>query len=142
MQVEEISLELFQTLYRTIKRKGLDATLRILKKESQDTSIDDPAVLSVVKVVCEEFLIDINELVYQKYVRGDNKYAIGFCLYFLYDDYSVGELQKKGLFKYKHKSVLSRYRQLIENLDYKHKTDVPYIKIKDNLEKKIKELKK
>lgn len=135
-------IELFQTLLNSIKKNGVEGTLQLLRSKTKDVSISDEYILSVVKEVCDEFAIDIEELVYEKYVRGDNKYAIGFCLYYLYKDYSIGELQKNGLFKYKDKSVLSRYRQLVESLDGKHKTDMPYIKIKDKLDERIKQIKK
>ena len=84
----------------------------------------------------------MEDLIYDRYVRGEQKYAVGFCLYYLYQDYSLGDLQKKGVFKHKDKSVLSRYRQLIEGLDPKHKADTPYLKIKDRLDTKINNIKK
>lgn len=137
----DISLELFQTLANSVKKIGVEGTLKILRSKSKQVMIEDELVLKVVEVVAEEFAIDLDELVYEKYIRGDNKYAIGFCLHYLYEDYSIGELQKKGLFKYKDKSVLSRYRQLVDKLDDKHKTDMPYLKIKDKLDKRIEEIK-
>lgn len=139
---DENVLMLFQTLTNIVKKNGVEETLKILRSKSKDVMIEDERIMFVVETVCSEFAIDIEELVYEKYVRGDNKFAIGFCLHYLYEDYSIGELQKKGLFKYKDKSVLSRYRQLIDNLDGKHKTDIPYMKIKDKLDKIIEAYKK
>jgi hypothetical protein len=139
---KDISLELFQTLLNTIKKNGYESTLKMLKTTSNEIEIDDETILQVVQIVCDEFTLDVNDLIYDRYVRGEHKYAIGFCLYYLYQDYSLGDLQKKGLFKYKDKSVLSRYRQLIDKLDSKHKADMPYLKIKDKLDKKIYEIKK
>lgn len=141
-QVEELSLELFQILLKTIRKNGVDGTLRILRTKTEDIDIEDTFILEVAKIVCEEFSLSVNDLLYEKYVRGDNKYAIGFVIYYLYKEFSIGDLQKKGLFKYKDKSVLSRYRQLIDKLDAKHKADMPYLKIKDILDKKITEIKK
>jgi hypothetical protein len=140
--IQNTSIELFQTFLNVIKKNGVESTLKLLKTNNNELEITDEAILNVVKIVCDEFSINIEELVYDKYVRGENKYAIGFCLHYLYKDYSLGDLQKKGLFKYKDKSVLSRYRQLIDNLDSKHKADIPYLKIKDKLDKKINENKK
>lgn len=135
--IQNQSIELFQTLLNVIKKNGVESTLKLLKTNNNEIEITDEVILKVVKVVCEEFSISVEELIYDKYVRGENKYAIGFCLHYLYQGYSLGDLQKKGLFKYKDKSVLSRYRQLIDNLDSKHKADIPYLKIKDKLDKKI-----
>jgi hypothetical protein len=140
--IQDISLELFQAFLNTLKKKGSLETLKILERKTREVNIEDEHLKNVVSIVCDEFSIGMEELIYDRYIRGENKYAIGFCLYYLYGDYSFGDLQKKGVFQYKDKSVLSRYRQLIEALNPKFKADIPYIKIKDRLDKKIKELKK
>lgn len=140
--IHDMSLELFQAFMNTLKKKGSAETLKILETNSREVEIEDEYIKSVIMIVCEEFSIDMEELIYDKYVRGENKYAIGFCLHYLYKDYSMGEIQKKHVFEYKDKSVLSRYRQLVESLNPKYKADLPYIKIKDRLDKKIKEIKK
>jgi hypothetical protein len=138
----EISTELFQSILNAIKKNGVDGTLKLLKSNTIDVEIDDKDIIEVLQLVCDEFNINMEDLIYDRYVRGEHKYAVGFCLYYLYKDYSLGDLQKKGVFKHKDKSVLSRYRQLIESLDPKHKADTPYIKIKDRLDNKINNIKK
>ena len=140
--IQEISLELFQAFLNTLKKKGAAGTLQILERKSREVQIEDSYLQEVVKIVCDEFSIGMEELIYDRYIRGENKYAIGFCLHYFYGDYSLGDLQKKGVFENKDKSVLSRYRQLIVNLNPKFNADIPYIKIKDRLDKKIKEIKK
>lgn len=92
---KDISLELFQTLLNTIKKNGYESTLKMLKTTSNEIEIDDETILQVVQIVCDEFTLDVNDLIYDRYVRGEHKYAIGFCLYYLYQDYSLGDLQKK-----------------------------------------------
>ena len=139
---DDKTIMLFQTFLNIVKKNGVDDTLKMLRSKAKDVLIEDEYIMFVVKHVCSEFSIEIEELLYDKYIRGDNKYAIGFCLHYLYEDYSIGELQKKGLFKYKDKSVLSRYRQLVDALDGKHKTDIPYMKVKDKLDKLIDQYKK
>jgi len=138
----DISTELFQSMLNAIKKNGVDGTLKLLKSNTIDVEIDDKEIIEVLQLVCDEFNINMQDLIYDRYVRGEHKYAVGFCLYYLYKDYSLGDLQKKGVFKHKDKSVLSRYRQLIESLDPKHKADTPYIKIKDRLDNKINNIKK
>jgi hypothetical protein len=54
----------------------------------------------------------------------------------------MNDLRKLGVFENKDFSVLSRYRQLIENLNSKYEGDTLYIKTMSKLDKKIKELKK
>jgi hypothetical protein len=129
-------------MLNAIKKNGVDGTLKLLKSNTIDVEIDDKEIIEVLQLVCDEFNINMQDLIYDRYVRGEHKYAVGFCLYYLYKDYSLGDLQKKGVFKHKDKSVLSRYRQLIESLDPKHKADTPYIKIKDRLDNKINNIKK
>jgi hypothetical protein len=138
----DISTELFQSILNAIKKNGVDGTLKLLKQNTIDIEIDDKEIIGVLQIVCDEFNISMEDLIYDRYVRGEQKYAVGFCLYYLYQDYSLGDLQKKGLFKHKDKSVLSRYRQLIDGLDPKHKADTPYLKIKDRLDTKINNIKK
>ena len=138
----DISTELFQSMLNAIKKNGVDGTLKLLKQNTIDIEIDDKEIMAILQVVCDEFNISMEDLIYDRYVRGEQKYAVGFCLYYLYQDYSLGDLQKKGVFKHKDKSVLSRYRQLIEGLDPKHKADTPYLKIKDRLDTKINNIKK
>jgi len=138
----DISTELFQSILNAIKKNGVDGTLKLLKQNTIDVEIDDKEIIGVLQIVCDEFNISMEDLIYDRYVRGEQKYAVGFCLYYLYQDYSLGDLQKKGLFKHKDKSVLSRYRQLIDGLDPKHKADTPYLKIKDRLDTKINNIKK
>lgn len=141
-EIESTSIQLLQTMISSIKKNGIDGTLKLLKSESIGVEIDDDNIKSIIEVVCDEFSIDVEELFYDKYIRGDNKYAIGFCLFYLYHNYSVGEIQQKGAFKFKDKSVLSRYRQLISKLDSKNQADIPYLKIKSRLDKKINNIKK
>lgn len=138
----DISTELFQSMLNAIKKNGVDGTLKLLKQNTIDVEIDDKEIMAILQIVCDEFNISMEDLIYDRYVRGEQKYAVGFCLYYLYQDYSLGDLQKKGVFKHKDKSVLSRYRQLIEGLDPKHKADTPYLKIKDRLDTKINNIKK
>jgi hypothetical protein len=139
---QEIPLELFQTFINIFKKNGAEGTMKILNKGKKDIEIEDSYVQSVLEVVASEFSMDLNDILYDKYVRGENKYAIGFCIYYLYKDYSMNDLRKLGVFENKDFSVLSRYRQLIENLNSKYEGDTLYIKTMSKLDKKIKELKK
>lgn len=142
MLTDPTATEFFQSLLASIKKNGVLGTYKILKSDSIDVDIEEGDVKDVIEIVCDEFSISVDELIYDKYIRGDNKYAIGFCLFYLYHNYSVGEIQSKGAFKYKDKSVLSRYRQLISKLDPKNQADIPYLKIKSRLDKKINNIKK
>jgi hypothetical protein len=83
---QEIPLELFQTFINIFKKNGAEGTMKILNKGKKDIEIEDSYVQSVLEVVASEFSMDLNDILYDKYVRGENKYAIGFCIYYLYKD--------------------------------------------------------
>lgn len=140
--VPQIEFEVFQVFLNVLKKKGAKETIKILNKDNFETSISDEYVLKVLKMVADEFAIDLNEILYDRYVRGENKYVIGFCVHYLYKDYSMNDLRKLGVFSNKDISVLSRYRQLVENLDPHHKNDSAYLKMKEKLDKKLKDIKK
>jgi hypothetical protein len=50
---------------------------------------------------------------------------------------TLGEINR-CIFKSKDKSLLSKYKTLIENLNPKYSADVKYLKIKSILDKKLK----
>ncbi|MFY8161491.1 MAG: hypothetical protein ACOVNU_09190 [Candidatus Kapaibacteriota bacterium] len=142
MYLNEINqVELFQTFVNVLKKYGVEGTLKILNK-AENVRVEDNYVNTVLNIVADEFLIDLKDILYDKYKRGEQKYVVGFCIYYLYADYSMNDLKKLGVFKHKDFSVLSRYRQLIENLNPKLENDLMYIKIKNKLDIKIKEIKK
>jgi hypothetical protein len=53
---------------------------------------------------------------------------------------TLGEVHKK-VFKNKNKTLLSKYRQIIFDLNKAHKTDHKYIEIKSELDNKIENFK-
>ena len=65
------------------------------------------------------------------------KYAIGFSVYYLYQEKTLGYIGK-NIFKDKNLTLLSRYRQMIFDLT---KKDLPYFDMKDKLDKKIENFK-
>lgn len=133
-----ISVELLQTLMNTVKKNGVQETIKLLRSKIQPSEIDDKNITKVINAVCDEFSIDIDDLRFERYQRGDFKYAVGFCIYYLYGDYTMAKIINSGVFQYKHRSVLTKYRLLIEKLNSKYKNDIPYIKIKARLDKILK----
>jgi hypothetical protein len=141
MNVEETSVEVFQAFINILKKNGIKKTMKILNK-ADTIEIKDIYVSKVLNIVADEFSLNLKDILFEKYKRGENRYAVGFCLYYLYEDYSMNDLRKLGVFKDKDFSVLSRYRQLIEKLNPKVENDMIYIKTKSKLDIKIKEIKK
>jgi len=134
--MEDQTLQLLDVLNSHIKQNGIKKTIGILSKKDSQNFFEDDYTNLVLKSVCEQFSYNLDELMYSRYLRGDYKIAVGFCVYYLYQNVSLGDISNY-IFKNKHKTLLSRYKALIDNLNAKYKSDLPYIKIKDNLNKII-----
>jgi hypothetical protein len=124
---------ILEELLYVIKKIGYSKTLNLLKKNNKEIVINDPFHLYILDTVCKTFKIEVKDLLENRYVRGDRKYVIGFCVYYLYQDYTLGEICK-NVFKNKNKALLAAYKTLISKLN---KKDLPYFEIKEELDKKI-----
>jgi hypothetical protein len=134
--MEDQTLQLLNVLETHIKQNGIKKTIVVLSKKDSEIFFEDDYTNLVLKSVCEEFSYNLDELMYSRYLRGDYKIAVGFCVYYLYEKISLGDISNH-IFKNKHKTLLSRYKALIDNLNPKFKSDLKFIKTKDNLNKII-----
>jgi hypothetical protein len=141
MSHQDENLELLEMLLSSIKLRGYKKTLSILQVgDSTNVSVTDPYELFVIQSVVDEFKITLDDILYNKFIRGVNKYAVGFCVYYLYDNRTMGDLRRR-IFRGRSTTLLSKYRQMILQLDediYEHKK---HLKIKKVLDKKIKNYK-
>ena len=141
MSHQDENLELLEMLLSSIKLRGYKKTLSILQiGDSTNVSVTDPYELFVIQSVVDEFEISLDDILYNKFIRGINKYAVGFCVYYLYDNRTMGDLRRR-IFRGRSTTLLSKYRQMILQLDediFEHKK---YLKIKKGLDKKIKNYK-
>ena len=129
---------LLEELISIVKNKGYTKTLNILKKNNTSFfEIDNSYDKFVVNLIANTFEIDSNDLLQSRYSRGNMKYAIGFSVYYLYQERTLGYIGK-NIFKDKNLTLLSRYRQMIFELT---KKDLPYYEIKEDLDKKIENFK-
>lgn len=131
---QEETIDILEQLLKSVKIRGLKKTLNIIKVESSDDSlIFDERANFILESVSKIFSIEISDIFNSRYVRGDIKYAIGFSVYYLYQEKTLGEIAKK-IFKNKNKTLLSKYRQMICDLNELHSSDVKYLKIKKELD--------
>lgn len=129
---------LLEELLSIVKNKGYTKTLNILKKNNSSIfEIENSYDKFVISLIADTFEMDSNELLQSRYSRGNMKYAIGFCVYYLYQEKTLGYIGK-NIFKDKNLTLLSRYRQMIFDLT---KKDLPYFDMKDKLDKKIENFK-
>lgn len=129
---------LLEELISIVKNKGYTKTLNILKKNNSSIfEIENSYDKFVISLIADTFELDSNELLQSRYSRGNMKYAIGFSVYYLYQEKTLGYIGK-NIFKDKNLTLLSRYRQMIFDLT---KKDLPYFDMKDKLDKKIENFK-
>jgi len=129
---------LLEELLSIVKNKGYTKTLNILKKNNSSIfEIENSYDKFVISLIADTFEMDSNDLLQSRYSRGNMKYAIGFSVYYLYQEKTLGYIGK-NIFKDKNLTLLSRYRQMIFDLT---KKDLPYFDMKDKLDKKIENFK-
>lgn len=139
---QDETTEMLHELLRSIKIRGFRKTLNLLKNnQRKPVEIVEPLDIFIINAVCDVFNVTQDELLNGKYLRGENKYAIGMCVYYLYENKSLGEIHKR-IFINKNKTLLSKYRQLIFDLKPSYKEDVKILAIKTELEKRIENYKK
>jgi hypothetical protein len=136
------TIEILEELLNCVKTIGFKKTQNILKieKSKELVEIDDYDKF-VLQTIIEEFDITLDELLFGRYIRGEIKYAIGFAVYFLYENKTLGQIHKR-IFKFKNKTLLSKYRQIIFDLNKSHKADEKFILMKEKMSKKIENFKK
>jgi hypothetical protein len=139
---QEETVEILQELLKSIRIRGFKKTINLLKTEQQqDVPISEPFDKFVIETICEAFNTSEDDLINSKYLRGDNKYAIGLCVHYIYEVKSLGDIHKK-VFRNKNKTLLSKYRQIILDLNPSHSEDKKILAIKIETDKKIEKFKK
>lgn len=131
---QQNEIVLLEELLSLVKNKGYTKAINILKKNNSSIfNLDNEYDKFVVQIIAETFELSTTDLLQSRYSRGNMKYAIGFCVYYLYQNKTLGYIGK-NIFKDKNLTLLSRYRQLIFDLT---KKDLAYFEIKEELDKKI-----
>ena len=126
-----IALDVLNSLTAYIKQNGVEAAIAHLNTAPKELTDNYPK--RVLHEVAYAFGMTTDTLLNAKYIRGDQKYAIGFCVHYLYPSLSITEISK-SIFPQRDKAVLSRYKSVIEKLNPKHKSDKDYLKIKQDLD--------
>lgn len=126
-----LALELLNTLSEYIKDNGVQSAIKHLNIAPKELTDNYPK--RVLHEVAYAFGMTTDLLLNAKYIRGDQKYAIGFCVHYLYPTLSITEIAN-SIFQQRDKAILSRYRCIIERLNPKHKSDNNYLKIKEELD--------
>ena len=136
---QEETIEIVEELLKSIKTRGLKKTLTLLKVETNNTIVN-PFVVNILEEISKEFNVLIDDMINGRYIRGDYKFAIGFSVYYLYQKMTLGEIHK-NVFRNKTKTLLSKYRQMILDLDKSERVNKKYIDIKLQLDQKLESVK-
>ena len=112
---QEENINLLQKVLDSVSKRGYKKTLDLLSFKIEDNIVlrkakDKLIVLEVTKA----FNISKEDLFYSRYERGELKYAIGFCLHYLYKYKTLGEIYKT-IFKNKRKDLKSYLLKLNQN---------------------------
>jgi hypothetical protein len=137
----KLEFSLINKLVRYVNKHGIDKTMQHLADEDDKLLVvfDDEYINLVLSKVATIFSITIEELLFKKHSRSDIKFAIGFTVFYLYYENKMSIREVNDIvFNTKNKSLLSKYRLIIENLNPKYKSDIYYIKIKTQLDTLLK----
>ena len=137
---QEDTIEILSVLLQSLRNKGLKKTINILKSEKNEEVIFDDEIKFIIDTVCHEFNVAYEDIVNSKYSRGENKYVIGFIVFYMYQNSSLKSIQK-NVFVNLTKALLSTYKQLIFDLEKDKTFNEKYILIKKQLDNKILKIK-
>jgi hypothetical protein len=139
---QDDSIEILEVLLTSVKTRGYKKTLNLLKTDTNSNYTFSDFENLVLISVSDEFNVSMSDLINNRYLRGDNKYAVGFCVHYLYSKFTLGEIHK-NIFRSKTKTLLSKYRSMILELSKNGKVAEikKIIEIKERLDSKIETIK-
>jgi hypothetical protein len=112
------NINLLQKVLESVSRRGYKKTLDLLSFKVEDNVVlrktkDKLIIAEVIKA----FNINKDDLFLSRYERGELKYAIGFCVHYLYKYKTLGEIYKT-IFKNKNKATIKINSSLLQFLYY------------------------
>lgn len=133
----EETITLFEHLLKSLQTRGFKKTLKLIYVENEkNLDIENEHHKHIILTICDLFGVTYEQIKYGRYDRGENKYVIGFIVYYLYPHISLNEMHKK-YFTGRNKTLLSKYRQLVIDLKPKFINDKFYLDKKEEIEKKL-----
>jgi hypothetical protein len=133
----EETITLFEHLLKSLQTRGFKKTLKLIYVENEKSlDIENEHHKHIILSICKLFQVTYEQIKYGRYDRGENKYVIGFIVFYLYPYISLNEMHKK-YFIGRNKTLLSRYRQLIIDLNPKSQYDKFYLDKKEEIEKEL-----
>jgi hypothetical protein len=133
----EEAITLFEHLLKSLRTRGVKKTIKLIQVEDEkNLTIENEEHRHIIISICNIFNVSYEQIKYGRYDRGENKYVIGFIVYYLYPFISLNEMHKK-YFVGRNKTLLSRYRQVIIDLNPKSAYDKVFLDKKQQIEEEL-----
>jgi chromosomal replication initiation ATPase DnaA len=127
-------------LNKTIQVIGKDKLLELLKiSRENESNLNEEVKLKsqqVIKIVCEEFNIDVDDF-YSRTRKNNRRYAIGITAMILKDYLNLDVADISFLLK-KPNNLVSIYCTEVHELNPRHKSDIYIIERIENINQKLK----
>ena len=127
-------------LNKTIQVIGKDKLLELLKiSRENESNLNEEVKLKsqqVIKIVCEEFNIDVDDF-YSRTRKNNRRYAIGITAMILKDYLNLDVADISFLLK-KPNNLVSIYCTEVHELNPRHKSDIYIIEKIENINQKLK----
>ena len=127
-------------LNKTIQVIGKDKLLQLLKiSRENESNLNEEVKLKsqqVIKIVCEEFNIDVDDF-YSRTRKNNRRYAIGITAMILKDYLNLDVADISFLLK-KPNNLVSIYCTEVHELNPRHKSDIYIIERIENINQKLK----
>lgn len=139
----EETVDILEEVLNSIRTNGVKRTLDLLKSSNSRKAVDitDPLDNYIVGEILSRFDMTYDQLFFSRYIRGENKFVIGMCVYYLYRHRTMAYIKKKIL-PSKSKQLLGQYRKMIMDLKPSTPEHAKYVKIKAELDTAIEQYKK
>jgi hypothetical protein len=125
---------------KTIETCGEQATIALLRNARQEISPHND-IKFVITCVCNILQVSIDRLVHGTSNDESTKYAKGFIVYYLRNDFQVGWKEIKTLLNHRNQSWLWELMKLIKTLKPRFAADIPWILLKQRLDTMLKDYK-
>jgi len=136
MSKEKVSTsDLLEELNTSIKLHGVKATMDMLRQNNEKAHTGH--IQFVVAMVCRQFTISIEQMMQEK--NETTKYAKGFIVFYLRNDFKIEWATIKVVLDHKDQSWLWQLMKMIKELKPKLPVHAKWLTAKNNFDGQLKE---
>lgn len=135
------SVRLYNEIFHCIEVFGLEKTIEILyTHRAEALRLQDENAVAVLSIVCRQFDLTVYELISGRGRKNDRMMAIGFCVYFLKNEFDYKPTDISSTIR-RDRTICWRYCKKVQKLNEKNTTDVRYIEIRNKCRDEIERFK-